>query len=62
MIEVQEESKPIRCSKIQGNRMQCLRLADIKIPEDGDNSHALCKVCWLLSGSPKEYTEEIVRD
>ena len=48
----------IRCSKVQTNKMQCLRPADKFKPNDPTEREALCTVCWLLSGSPSGYVNE----
>ena len=57
MLDLQKDVPVIWCSKIQSNKMQCRRLANRRMPDDTENTHALCEVCWLLSGSPKEYSE-----
>jgi hypothetical protein len=48
-----------QCSQIQINRTRCTRVAEKFLPKTQDPTlqHALCKVCWLLKGSPKEYAE-----
>jgi hypothetical protein len=49
----------MRCSKIQENKMQCQRQAELVKSDNSDpeNREALCKVCFLLSHSPAGYKE-----